>query len=346
MYSNLAFSITLLGIFSIFENIKTNQKFSLLKYYILALLILLTSINFMDYLYFTSYSIPYYKEITRVFTAVLTINLFFLIVIKKIPRFILIIEGILIFFFIIEFINRFQFPLLQNGVFQYELLIYHKIFYAFCLLFILGSLAYITIKLFERKDIQNIYELKIRKWVGIFFLVIFILLIYHITFIFLFLNGEITTYDTYFNIFIFRLCFLLFILFRPKFLDDDKYSRPFNEILAIKPGVNFQNFEFLFYSNHYYLRHDATMEDLALKLNTSKTDLSDFLKNEIEENFTELLNKNRVEYLKELLKAKKYESFTIEALSEMAGFNNRRTMYNAFNKHIGMTPTEFIQSFK
>jgi YesN/AraC family two-component response regulator len=88
------------------------------------------------------------------------------------------------------------------------------------------------------------------------------------------------------------------------------------------------------------------MEDLALKLNTSKTELADFLKNQIDENFTDLLNKNRVEYLKELLKAKKYESFTIEALSEMSGFNNRRSMYNAFNKHVGSTPTEFIQSLK
>ena len=53
-----------------------------------------------------------------------------------------------------------------------------------------------------------------------------------------------------------------------------------------------------------------------------------------------------MEYLKELLNAKKYESFTIEALSEMAGFNNRRTMYNAFNKYVGLTPTEFIQGLK
>jgi YesN/AraC family two-component response regulator len=88
------------------------------------------------------------------------------------------------------------------------------------------------------------------------------------------------------------------------------------------------------------------MEDLALKLNVNKNALSNFLKNEIEENFTELLNKNRVEYLMELLKARKYESFTIEALSEMSGFNNRRTMYNAFNKYVGQTPTEFIQSLK
>ena len=143
-----------------------------------------------------------------------------------------------------------------------------------------------------------------------------------------------------------RLLLLLFILFRPKFLDDDKYSRPFNEILFANKGVNFKNFEFLFYSNHYYLRQDANMEDLALKLNTTKNELVDFLKVGIDENFIELLNKNRIAYLKELLKAKKYESFTIEALSEMSGFNNRRSMYNAFNKYVGLTPTDFIQSLK
>ena len=146
--------------------------------------------------------------------------------------------------------------------------------------------------------------------------------------------------------FIHRFLFILFILFRPKFLDDDKYSSSFNQVLARTKGLAFKDFEFLFYSNHYYLQPEANIEDLALKLNVTKNELSIFLRDEIEENFTDLLNKNRVEYLKELLKAKKYESFTIEALSEMAGFNNRRTMYNAFNKHIGMTPTEYIQSFK
>ena len=139
---------------------------------------------------------------------------------------------------------------------------------------------------------------------------------------------------------------IIFILYRPKFLDDDKLSIHFNEIVVKPKRLAFKDFEFVFYANHYYLRQDANMGDLALKLNATKNDLADFLKNEIEENFTDLLNKNRVDYLKELLKAKKYESFTIEALSEMAGFNNRRTMYNAFNRYIGMTPTEYILSFK
>jgi AraC-like DNA-binding protein len=169
----------------------------------------------------------------------------------------------------------------------------------------------------------------------------------HFILIALYLNGVTTGYnDSRITLYIVKFLFILFILFRPKFLDDDKYARPFNQLLTKNSGITFQNFEFLFYSNNYYLLPEANMEDLALKLNTSKNELADFLKHQIDENFTDLLNKNRVEYLKELLKAKKYESFTIEALSEMAGFNNRRTMYNAFNKHVGQTPTDFIQSLK
>jgi YesN/AraC family two-component response regulator len=90
------------------------------------------------------------------------------------------------------------------------------------------------------------------------------------------------------------------------------------------------------------LKQDASLEDFALKLNHTKEAVADFLKIQNEQNFNDLLNKNRVDYFKELLKSKQHLSFTIEALSEMSGFNNRRTMYNAFNKYVGMTPSEFI----
>ena len=106
--------------------------------------------------------------------------------------------------------------------------------------------------------------------------------------------------------------------------------------------ISIKQFDFLFYSSHYYLNQEASIEDFALKLNHTKEEVIDFLKTQNEQNFNELININRIEYFKELLKSKQHESFTIEALSEMSGFSNRRTMYNAFNKYVGMTPSEFI----
>ncbi len=272
----------------------------------------------------------------------------FLIVVKKLPKLVIGLEIFFTLYFIIEFINGIQIPSIKNGVIQHKPTFYQFIFIGTYLLLVLSAIIYNGVQLFRNKIFTtNLYESKIKRWVLSYVVCLLILF-----FINVFLFVTLTKYnyvlynDSLINSFIQRFIFILFILFRPKFLDDDKYSSSFNQVLSTTKGLAFKEFEFLFYANHYYLQPEANMEDLALKLNVTKNELFIFLRDEIEENFTELLNKNRVEYLKELLKAKKYESFTIEALSEMAGFNNRRTMYNAFNKHIGMTPTEYIQSFK
>ena len=65
MFDTIAFSITLLGIFSILEFLKVNQKFSLLKYYMLLLLVWITISSVLDYIDLTSHPIPYYRELSN-----------------------------------------------------------------------------------------------------------------------------------------------------------------------------------------------------------------------------------------------------------------------------------------
>ena len=348
MYSNLAFAITLLGLFSIFELLKVSQKVSLLKYHFVARLIFLTLGSFFDYLELAGYEIPYYHQIFKLITVILFLNMLFLIVVKKLPKLVIGIEIFFTVYFIIEFINGLQLPSIKNGVLQHKPTFYQFIFIGTYLLLVLSAIIYNGVQLFRNKIFTtNLYESKIKRWVLSYVVCLLILFFINVLLFLTLTKYNYVLYnDSLINSFIQRFIFILFILFRPKFLDDDKYSSSFNQVLSTTKGLAFKDFEFLFYANHYYLQPEANMEDLALKLNVTKNELSIFLRDEIEENFTDLLNKNRVEYLKELLKAKKYESFTIEALSEMAGFNNRRTMYNAFNKHIGMTPTEYIQRFK
>jgi hypothetical protein len=86
MYSNLHFAITLLGIFSIFEIFKGGQKLSVLKYHILARLLMIVAGSFFDYLALDGYEIPYYHEIFRLIAAVLFVNMLFLIVRKQIKE--------------------------------------------------------------------------------------------------------------------------------------------------------------------------------------------------------------------------------------------------------------------
>lgn len=344
MDATIAFSVFLLGLFTILELLKANQKFSFLKYFMLVLLFWITITSFLDYLDLTGHPIPYnFYEISRFFGTGLFINLFYLLVFNKIPRIVLILDAIFVFFFALIFINGIQFPSIINKQIQGVQSIYHKIFYLFYFVFIICSVLFVFIKLHIHKKNKNLYEIKINQWVNKLLITISILILTHLLFFLLFLNGFISFYaPSNYNVAIVRFCLIIFILFRPKFLDDDTYSKPFDQKLTENKGIDIKNFEFLFYTNRYYLQQKVNMEDLALKLNVTKNEVAIFLKDEIGEDFTELLNKNRVEYLKELLKAKNYESFTIEALSEMSGFNNRRTMYYAFNKYTGMTPTEFI----
>ena len=79
-------------------------------------------------------------------------------------------------------------------------------------------------------------------------------------------------------------------------------------------------------------------------LNHTKSEVTEYIKIQTTDSFNELVNKNRINYFKEMLKTRQHESFTIEALSEMSGFNNRQSMYNAFNKYEGCSPSEYINS--
>jgi AraC-like DNA-binding protein len=348
MYATLAFSITLLGLFSIFELLRGNQKISLIKYHFIARLMLLTAGSFFDYLKLNGNEIPYYQEIFRLIAALLFVNMLFLIVVKKLPKIVIGLEIFFTLYFIIQFANGFQVPNIKDGMLQNRPTSYQFIFFGTYLFLILSAIIYNVFQLSTSKNFStNLYESKIRRWVLSYMICLLVLFFINILLYTSLVRDTFVLYnDSIINSFIHRFLFILFILFRPKFLDDDKYSISFNQMLSSTEGLAFKEFEFLFYANHYYLQPNANMEDLALKLNVTKNELSIFLRDEIQENFTELLNKNRVEYLKQLLNSKKYESFTIEALSEMSGFNNRRSMYNAFNKHVGITPTEFIQSLK
>jgi len=345
MYATFAFAISMLGVFSIFENIKGNQKFSVLKYYMLLTIICLTVSSFLDFLDLSNYHIPFYKEIVRITGGILLINMLYLIVVKKIPKFVIILELLYTLFFIVEVFLGFKFPLIKDEKIIHNLNLMHKVFYALTFLVISYSIAYCAIRLFKIRHSQNLYDRKIINWVAGILISLILIIIINVTLIILSINGVDTSYDSsIITLFIIRTCVLIFILFRPRFLDDDSIAVSFNDLFLKKNAISFEDFEFLFYKNHYYLSIEANIDDFALKLNHSKEEVLQFISSQLDQSFAELLNQNRVEYLKQLLRSKKYESFTIEALSEMSGFGSRRSMYNYFNKYVGMTPSEFINS--
>lgn len=344
MYSYSFFGLVILGLFSIIENLKGNQKLSLIKLNFLIFLFCVTFNSLIDFLKELGYDLVLCGTIIRLFTTLFTINIFFLIAGNKFTKSIIIGEVFFLIVYLVSVLSGYRFAIVHDGKHFVEMSNFSKFnFFIFNPLLIV-VMAYNIIKVLKMPH-SNLYQVRVKRWSVFLLVLIFgiafsaiIVTILNYTYIFS------TLVDSRWFFIFYRFVLILFILFRPKFIDDAGLTFSINQISKSNSNISVQNFEFLFYGNQYFLQPEANLENFALRLNYTKSEVSDFIKVLTGYSFSELVNKNRITYLKELLKSKQHESFTIEALSEMSGFNNRQSMYNAFNKYEGCSPSEYISN--
>jgi AraC-like DNA-binding protein len=345
MYAYLFFAITILGIFSLIENIKGRQKISFIKLNFILLLSCITINSGIDFSIEFGYNLSLYGSMVRLFTTIFIVNVFYFVAANNLPRTVLYIEILFLIFFLIGIFNGYRFMTVYGGAYVNELTILNKINIVVVNPLIILSMIYNMVRISKSTDNTNLYQVKTKKWaIFLFILCLIVIGSIFITIALYYKKLSSNQIDTRSILILYRFLLILFILIRPRFIDEGIFSVKLNNILLKNKNILLTNFEFLFYTNHYYLNSEANLNDFALKLNHSKNEIIDFLNKHTNESFSELLNKNRVKYFKELLKSKQYESFTIEALSEMSGFNNRQTMYNAFNKYAGCSPSEYINN--
>ncbi len=345
MYSYLFFGLALLCIFSIFENLKSGQKISLFKINIILLLVVCLFANTLDFL--SELGVVYKTAVAfiRLLGILFIINLFYMVAMHKIPKWVFLFEGLLFATYSIFICNGFQFGIIMNGYIVNEVTLLSKLTYFLIPGFFLFSMSYCLAIIFKRTDSNNLYQIKIRKWAILLFASLLIVLFVVILAALLYFKKiSSNVIDTRIAYILFRFLAISFILFRPKFLDEFGYELKLSFINPLNRNLSLSNFEFLFFGNQYFLNPDANLEDFALKMNKSKSEINSFIKENFNDSFSELLNRNRVNYFKNLLQSKQHEAFTIEALSEMSGFNNRQSMYNAFKKYEGKTPSDYINN--
>jgi AraC-like DNA-binding protein len=284
-----------------------------------------------------------YVEIARIFGLIALVNIFFILANNKIPRLVIYFEILFAVVLLTMVYNGFKYIAIKNGVMNVQLS-FIQLFNIFIINgSLIASMFYNIYKIHQKIDKKNLYHLKIRNW-SFFLLIIVISMVLWVITTFILDKYHIANVkpDTrVLNTMIYSLL-LVFILFRPRFIDEADFSYSLSKFSPQQSLINAQDFDFVFYFNHYYLNLDANIEDFALKLNHPKVEVLDFLKIQTTDSFIDLLNRNRIKYFTDLLKSKKQDSFTIEALSEMSGFKSRKTMYNTFNKYHNMTPSEFI----
>lgn len=92
-----------------------------------------------------------------------------------------------------------------------------------------------------------------------------------------------------------------------------------------------------------FLDTDLRINHLADLLDVPVPHVSQVINEGANKSFYDFVNSYRIEKAKELLFDPKYAQYTIMAVAYDSGFSNKTTFNRTFKKHLGMTPTEFVQ---
>jgi AraC-like DNA-binding protein len=93
--------------------------------------------------------------------------------------------------------------------------------------------------------------------------------------------------------------------------------------------------------NQLFLDPDLSLHNVAQAVKLSDRIVSQVIKESVSLNFTDFINKKRIEYAKEVLRnTTKSEKNVLEILYE-AGFNSKSVFNTQFKKHTGLSPTAF-----
>jgi hypothetical protein len=339
----LYFSFVLVSIFSILEVTKNFKHSVLLKTQFIGLLALASIVNL---LLFKGHLSELELSIVRLLIDIMpmfVLNIALILYAYKIPAWVFIGEvatalvgSLLVFIYASPsstyFIHTdsFQFYALASTT-QLYLKIFRILLLGTYFLFFCGFI--IKTNFFEKQ--KNQFYTPLRFWTTLMILVFLLYIFENTLTIHVYTKGVYSTH-------ILPIYLVLGILYRPQSINAPWYHYDLSDVNKVE--ISKDNFEIAFYTSHFYLKEKASIENLSVDLDSNKIIVTAFIKKNTGLGFADLMNKSRVDYLVELLRERKHEEYTIEALAKMSGFGSRQTMYKAFAKFRNQSPTDFIDS--
>lgn len=88
-----------------------------------------------------------------------------------------------------------------------------------------------------------------------------------------------------------------------------------------------------------YTDPNLKLLEVAHRLDISAHELSKLINENLEKNFTDLINEFRIEEAKQLIENNSL--YTMEAIGQQCGFNSKSAFYKAFKKFTHLTPTQY-----
>ena len=200
----------------------------------------------------------------------------------------------------------------------------------------------LCIKITNKYANDNLYFKQMRKWSFAIGLVFSLCMIVHI------LKTVSSNSDAVITIVkaCSHLAALLFIIYRPNFLNYTNLTVSLSSTFNFANTKSFKNSAFIveFFDKLYFLNTEASVSDLAIKLDTNVECLNEYIKDKFDLTFSELVNKHRIEYFVSLISSREFTNLTIDALSEKAGFSSRQNLNKSFKKFHGGTPSDLIKA--
>lgn len=132
-----------------------------------------------------------------------------------------------------------------------------------------------------------------------------------------------------------------FILSESRFFERswiaDKY-----ETLTANP-IKLESIEEFLNNTAYYSQQDASLKNLAEKLDTNANTVSKLINSQTGMNFNDYINQKRIVLAQQRLLDTEFKQLTVEAIGESVGFKSKSAFYNAFKKHTGQSPSAFMR---
>jgi AraC-like DNA-binding protein len=95
-----------------------------------------------------------------------------------------------------------------------------------------------------------------------------------------------------------------------------------------------------------FLQHGYSIHSLASDTDIPVYLLTQYINHHLNTNFSDLINRKRVEESCNLIASGKHEHLSLLGLAELSGFNNRNSFTMAFQKFRNVSPSVYIKSIK
>jgi len=161
-----------------------------------------------------------------------------------------------------------------------------------------------------------------------------------------FVLNFITQFTTMYWGYLFFLIFINIFFFKAIIQPDQFLGIDEKKLLPVKLTKDkiinyFQRIEEIINSDQLFLDPDLNLHNVAHAVKLSDRIVSQTIKQNVALNFTDYINRKRIEYAKDVLRSTtKSEKNVLEILYE-AGFNSKSVFNSQFKKHTGQSPTDY-----